>query len=212
MRIVTISDTHLRHNIVVPDGDVLIHAGDLTMSGSIPEVIEATHWLHRLPHKYKVVVAGNHDWLFQLAPEKARSLMNGLVYLQDEEIMIEGYHIFGTPWQPAFLAWAFNVPRGRELQEKWKTIPDHIDILVVHGPPMYFQDSNGKEHVGSEELLERLLQINPLLVVCGHIHEGYGESYITLRDSNIHVVNACICDEKYRPVNQPIIIELEDRI
>src|SRR5687767_10507278 len=98
--IVCISDTHLQHNFSIPNGDFLVHAGDLTFSGDIKEVAKAATWLRGLPHKRKVVIAGNHDWLFQKEPTLAQTLMAGLTYLQDEAAEIDGIKFYGSPWQP----------------------------------------------------------------------------------------------------------------
>jgi len=37
--------------------------------------------------------------------------------------------------QPEFHGWAFNLPTGAALREKWNLIPDGIDVLITHGPP-----------------------------------------------------------------------------
>ena len=116
MRVVLVSDTHNRHAaIAVPDGDLLVHAGDATSRGTPQEVAAFNAWLLRLPHRHKVFIAGNHDFLFQQQPAQARALLAavpGLKYLEDEETTVEGLRIWGTPWQPWFYDWAFNLPRG----------------------------------------------------------------------------------------------------
>ncbi|KKU85756.1 MAG: hypothetical protein UY14_C0014G0001 [Parcubacteria group bacterium GW2011_GWA1_47_9] len=82
LRVVAISDTHEMHRqVVVPDGDVLVHAGDFTMSGTLPAIYEFNTWLGTLPHRHKVVVAGNHDWAFQRQPAQARALLTNATYL-----------------------------------------------------------------------------------------------------------------------------------
>ena len=69
--VVCISDTH-NSQPDVPDGDVLIHAGDLTQSGTLVEIERAVGWLRGLPHRYKIVVAGNHDLLLDPSFHSAR--------------------------------------------------------------------------------------------------------------------------------------------
>ena len=65
MRLVLISDTHGDHDhLTVPDGDVLIHAGDMTENGEVSEVRDFNRWLGTLPHKHKLVIAGNHAFLY----------------------------------------------------------------------------------------------------------------------------------------------------
>ncbi|MBV8136093.1 MAG: metallophosphoesterase, partial [Deltaproteobacteria bacterium] len=60
MRIVCISDTHGQHaKLSVPDGDVLIHAGDFMAFGDRPkEIVDFNQWLGKQPHRHKVVIAG----------------------------------------------------------------------------------------------------------------------------------------------------------
>lgn len=61
IRIVCLSDTHTHIPENVPDGDILIHAGDLTNAGSIAEIQKQVDWLSSLPHQEIVVISGNHD-------------------------------------------------------------------------------------------------------------------------------------------------------
>jgi Icc-related predicted phosphoesterase len=205
MRIVCISDTHnLSDGVAVPDGDVLLHAGDLTMMGSIDEVVRAHDWLAALPHPHKVVVAGNHDFLFERQPAAARDLMRELVYLEDEGAEIGGLAIWGSPWQPWFFDWAFNLERGPAIRAKWDLIPAGTDILVTHGPPRGHGDRTRRgDLVGCEDLLHVVARIEPALHVFGHIHEGYG----TTRSGSTLFVNASICDVSYRPVNAPVVVD-----
>ena len=123
MKIVCISDTHnCNEEIAVPDGDLLIHSGDATNSGSIAEVSAFLKWFASLPHRHKIFVAGNHDWLFERQNALARQMTEdaGITYLEDSAIEIEGLMIYGSPWQPRFFDWAFNLSRGAAMAAKWK--------------------------------------------------------------------------------------------
>ena len=101
MCIVCLSDTHSRHDrIRVPPGDVLVHAGDATMAGRVEEIAAFNHWLGALPHRHKILIAGNHDWLFETDPALAESLITNAVYLRDSCVTIEGVKFYGSPWQP----------------------------------------------------------------------------------------------------------------
>lgn len=197
MKIVCISDTHgMLSRIDVPDGDVLIHAGDGTMGGQGKEIKRWRRDLEALPHEHKIVIAGNHDRKFEKDPERARALLgDGVIYLQDSGVEIDGLEFWGCPWTPPFgHGWAFNsadppMPYGRP------------DVLITHGPPrgtLDFVPSGGS--VGCPRWAEWIAKHPPLLHVFGHIHEGYG------RDG-IHV-NASVVDERYNPVNAPIVVEL----
>lgn len=207
MRIVCLSDTHTRHKrIEVPSGDILIHAGDFTGRGEVWELKNFFDWFSKLPHKHKIFIAGNHDISFEEIPEVARSFIPpSVIYLQDSQTVAEGLRIYGAPWQPRFLNWAFNVDRGL-LWKKWAKIPEGIDILVTHGPPSeglggVLEDG---EDVGDEELLERIKVVKPRLHVSGHIHCGNGkrEKY------GVTFVNAAICTEEYQPTQKPIVVDL----
>jgi Icc-related predicted phosphoesterase len=209
MRIVCLSDTHnLAEHGVLPDGDLLIHAGDLTMGGTHEEVCRAHAWLARLPHRHKIVIAGNHDFLFERQPASARSLMREVVYVEDEQVEIDGLRIWGSPWQPWFFDWAFNLARGPAIRAKWDLIPSGIDILVTHGPPAGHGDLTDRgERVGCADLLVAVRRILPRLHVFGHVHEGYGTTW----ERGTLCVNASVCDRHYRPVNEPVVVDWPPR-
>jgi predicted phosphohydrolase len=135
-----------------------------------------TRWLRSLPHRHKVVIAGNHDFLVQEKSAEARPLFEGLTYLEDEEAVIDGVRIWGSPWQPWFHQWAFNLHRGADLDAKWKLIPEGIDVLVTHGPPAGMGDKcwDGRR-VGCDDLLRHLGRVKPKVHLFGHIHEDRGE-------------------------------------
>lgn len=216
MRVVVISDTHNRHERLgeLPEGDVLVHCGDATGSGHLKEVAKFLEWFAGQPHKYKVLIAGNHDWLFQKDPLVAQSLVMGykdsIYYLEDSSAMIEGVLFYGSPWQPWFCDWAFNLERGPELAKKWAQIPTKTEFLITHGPPKGILDAcNDGEVVGCWDLLERVKIVVPAIHAFGHIHEGYG-SQVRVETGRTLFVNASICDRSYKPVNLPI--ELEKRV
>jgi predicted phosphodiesterase len=206
MRIVCLSDTHdLHRELAVPDGDLLLHAGDATMKGTPWQIEAFDRWLGTLPHPHKIVIAGNHDWAFQRTPAAARGLIRNARYLEDEETTVAGLRIWGSPWQPWFFDWAFNLERGPAIAAKWVLIPDGIDVLVTHGPPLGILDRTSRgEDVGCADLLAAVQRVKPKLHVFGHIHEGYG----TVDRDGTRFVNASNCTERYRPVQPPIVVDL----
>lgn len=207
VRIVALSDTHSRHQgLRVPDGDILIHAGDATMMGTVPEVAAFNQWLGRLPHKRKILCAGNHDWLFERQPALARSMITNAMYAQDELIETMGLRFYLSPWQPRFFDWAFNLDRGEALRRKWDMIPDDIDVLVTHGPPLGILDLTPRgEHAGCADLLTAVRRVRPKLHIFGHIHHSYG----AVTEGGTQFMNACICTENYRPDNAPLVADLK---
>ena len=176
-RIVAVADTHNEHErLSIPEGDVFVHAGDLTGRGTLPELERVADWLRSLPHAHKVVIAGNHDFGLQRNPAMARPLFHGLTFLEDGEATVAGLRIWGSPWQPWFHDWAFNARRGPEIDAKWQLIPEGIDVLVTHGPPLGYGDRvHLGERVGCADLLRQLTRVHPRLHLFGHIHEDRGE-------------------------------------
>jgi predicted phosphohydrolase len=177
MRIVAVADTHLFHEeLAVPEGDVFVHAGDMCRAGTREELVLAASWIASLPHATKIVVPGNHDWFFAEQEETARALLGPTVtVLLDSGATIEGLSFWGSPWQPAFNDWAFNLPRGRPLAEKWALIPSATDVLITHGPPDGIGDhSSTGGRQGCKDLLERVNAVRPRLHLFGHIHEDGG--------------------------------------
>lgn len=193
MKIVCISDTHMLHDqLVMPEGDVLIHSGDFTNSGTIAEVENFARWLAKQPYAIKVVVPGNHDEAFDRRISslerfyKVQGLIEdigGAVLLIDN-LLITGLpeigpsiKIYGTPWSKLYGDWAF-MDDDAKLMGKWNRIPPNLDILVVHGPPKDILDKTYHgHHEGSDTLklhLETMGAERPSLVVFGHIHESHG--------------------------------------
>lgn len=236
MRIVIISDTHGMHDAKLFNKDlrsaidpnqynVLIHAGDISGTGKINQVSSFMYWFMNLKgFDDKIFIAGNHDmsfestykpkpdWLTHLLHEENLS-QSDCVYLEDSEYIIElpefsrPIKIYGSPWQPEFCNWGFNLPRnGSELEEKWNLIPDDTDILITHCPPYQILDSivPGSIPLGCEKLKERIDQLNLLVNAFGHIHGGANITYI----KNTLYVNASICDEAYLPINKPVIVDI----
>lgn len=221
-RLVCISDTHTRTNFQVPDGDVLIHSGDATFRGDYSEVWDFARWYGEFPHEHKIFVAGNHDWGFEKQPEIFRKMMsdNNITYLQDSGMEIRGLIFYGSPWQPEFGGWAFNLSRFEgELTHKWAIIPDDTNVLITHGPPKGILDltagydcmtPSGVDHepperVGCWDLTERVRKLKSLRAhIFGHIHHSYGKEVI----DGVTYLNSSICNEQYKAVNAPHVIDV----
>jgi Icc-related predicted phosphoesterase len=207
MKIVCISDTHSLHNrMEIPDGDLLIHAGDVSSRGGMTEIADFNEWLGTLPHPHKVMIAGNHDFGFERYPKEAKALISNAKYLRDSGITIEGLKIWGSPIQPWFYDWAFNRQRGKDIRKHWDLIPTDTDILITHGPPFgILDDTDRGEKVGCEDLIDIIQnRVRPRLHVFGHIHEAYGQKQV----KETLFINASMVNLAYRPVNQAIVVEI----
>ena len=215
MKLVLISDTHGQHRkFTTPEGDVLIHAGDFMHSGrDMREIVDFASWLHDQPHAFKILVAGNHDILFEthrdLAMGALKTSCPEVHYLENGSCQFQGLKFWGSPVQPEFNDWAFNVKRGREIKKYWDMIPDDTDVLITHGPPWGLLDQirpgREVEHLGCGELLKAVRRIKPKLHVFGHIHGGYG----TFKKGPTQFVNASLLNEAYKPVNAPIVVDFQ---
>merc|ERR1712154_604348 len=139
------------------------------------------------------------------------------VYLEDEAVRVLGLNLYGTPWTPSFgrLQWAFQAKRGgKRLERIWRRIPDDVDILISHAPPLMHGDlaeSDGdgdedivREHQGEQHLLRRVREIGTVQFhVFAHIHEGYGASKEEGLDTVF--VNTAMLDRHYQELNKPIM-------
>ena len=200
MKIICTSDTHGRHNLLnVPEGDVFIHAGDFTMVGAEEEVRSFSNFLKKLPHKYKIVIAGNHDVSFETNPVDAKSwLDNSCIYLESDGIEIEGVKFWGSPWTPWISdRWAFQ-GTTKQLSQEWQKIPTETDVLITHTPPNSILDklAHNGAHIGSADLTTRsLLVVKPKIHIFGHIHESSG---IENKGETLFI-NASMLNERYEP-------------
>lgn len=205
MKIVAISDTHCKHReLILPQADMIIHAGDISSIGKESEVKDFLNWYADLDYKYKLFIAGNHDYFFEIAEQEviSNTIPETIIYLNDSGIVIEGIKIWGSPVQPWFYNWAFNKQRGKEISEHWKLIPKDTDILITHGPPYGILDKNtyGKK-VGCIDLLHKIQKTKIKKHIFGHIHEGYG----LFSDNKRSYINASVVNSAYQLVNRPVV-------
>ena len=193
------------------EADMIIHSGDVSMRGTEFEVENFLKWYSALPYKYKILISGNHDFLFENQRTIAQELIArypSIKYLESSEVVIEGIKIYGEPRQPWFHNWAFNVQRGEAIKKYWDAIPDDVDILITHGPPKGILDMTmGGEQVGCEDLLHRIWALkNVKLCQFGHIHEHAGYEFI----NGVHFVNASVLNLRYQLQNRPMIFEIDE--
>lgn len=233
LKVVFISDTHGQHrSIEIPACDVLVFAGDYTDVGDSVSFVDFYDWLMEQDQcEHKIFIEGNHE-LMADAGENVRKFKQTAPYdgwstylraiapafqdhnihrLHDSSVTIEGVKFWGSPTTLAFYNWAFN-KKLDELQEYWEQIPEDVDVLITHGPPLGKRDRciNG-HHAGDPHLLMKILQLRPKVHVFGHIHEGAGTKVVCDvegEDSTL-CINASVLDENYNIKNEPFVLHME---
>ena len=214
LRLVCISDTHNQlQNVEVPDGDILIHSGDLTNGGTLQEMATQLTFFGQLPHKIKLYVSGNHDFLAQEFPNVVNDMCkeHGITLLNNKAKTINGIKFYGNPTTPLFGGWAFMVKRDSpEMEQVWKQIPSNTNVLITHGPAYGKLDFlPGAGHLGCEKLASRIVKLNHLLLhQFGHIHFRAGVEVV----ENTWFANASTCGENYAPTNLPIVFDLNTEL
>jgi Icc-related predicted phosphoesterase len=192
---------------ILGSGDILVHAGDSTSMGQKHEIEQFLKWFSNTDFEHKIFIAGNHDFGFEKETDIDQQFKDlGVTYLFDNDITIDGIKFYGSPWQPEFYNWAFNLPRGEELAAKWEKIPDDVDILITHGPAYGILDyAPIGGHVGCEELYRKIVEVKPKIHVCGHIHDSYGQKSM----GGIEFLNASTLNDRYEYAHKPIVMEYD---
>lgn len=226
-RFVLMSDTHGRHRDLGPPprGDVLIHGGDFTRSGEKSSVQDLSSFFGAYqssnPEAEILCIAGNHEVTFdephyeevwsrfhlkRLDDATTRAALTNCVYLKDEAHTTKcgGLKVYGSPWQPEFFDWGFNLPRGEPCREKWEAIPSDTDVLITHGPPLGRGDlCSGGTRAGCVDLLKEVQdRVRPRLHVFGHIHEDAG----IWSDGTTMFVNASNVNSGQQTGDQPYVV------
>jgi len=190
LRFIVMSDTHWKHHVMtIPDGDVLVHCGDMFLKGgSESQLTKFLNFFSQQPHRVKIMVGGNHDLILEtLGKERIKEMCEacGVIYLENDAVEVEGFKIFGTPF--SFLSRtnnsAFQSPSANQVLSQ---IPNDIHILVSH---------------------QALKDVKCRLNLCGHIHARRGFQQRN-RDGKV-TINAAICDGRFRPLNTAFVVDLK---
>jgi predicted phosphohydrolase len=201
---VCIADTHeLHRELIVPDGDLLIHAGDFTFFSRRPSMLrDFDDWLGELPHRYKIVVPGNHEYLLE-EPRNRAAIMNAEL-LVGSGVEVAGLKIWGSPVTPLY-GGAFSLSSADDRGRHWAQIPTGTDILITHGPPKGILDREAPEEpsAGCPELALAVVRTRPRLHVFGHLHGGYG----VLRTPGTVFINASVYQDGGLE-HSPIVLEI----
>lgn len=199
LRIVIVSDTHERHNLVtLPPGDVLLHCGDILQSSSLTSLTRGrrcledfNQWLAEQPCKEKVVIGGNHDYALEKLGKSAEEVLSNAVLLQDSaiDLPVSGLRVYGN---------GFSV--GTSHNRAWQTATPEVSIDQAKDADIVMTHS-------LNQAMKKALKdagVKARLWAFGHVHKAHGVSL----DQQMLLVNAAINDEKYRPWQPPVVVDL----
>ena len=208
MRIICVSDSHeLHRELVVPPGDMLIHAGDLTFFSKRRSMIrDFNDWLGELQHRYKVVIPGNHEFAFE-QDARVRDEITNAILLINESAEVGSHVVWGSPITPMY-GGAFGLSAPKDRIRLYRTIPANAEILITHTPPYGVLDvpPDSTEHAGCPELRNAVERLRPRLHVFGHIHGAYGR--VSIADTIF--VNAALFGELGDMEYPPIVVNIPD--
>jgi len=205
MKLVCIADTHTRENqLHIPYGDVLVHAGDFSETGTFRETKAFLIWFANQKHPHKILVPGNHDFYLQKEHcEKLKPYLERIHLLINKSTIINEYYFWGSPNTSLGNKWAFGL-NSDEIEEHWKKIPHKANIIITHNPPYDILDHTKNNRVGCPYLRRKIEQVKPNYHIFGHAHDNYGK--IKLGETTF--INATSFDAKYTTPNSPITIDL----
>jgi Icc-related predicted phosphoesterase len=204
MNTMFISDTHGQHDaMLLPRGNMIIHAGNVTRNGTELEVRDFLQWFSHLNYNHKIFIAGSSDLFFEEEPERARDLIpSGVTYLEESGIEIEGFKIWGSPYNSYNHGGAFSRNKD-EICVHWDKIPGNTDMVVIHTPAYGVLDENARgEHEGCKDLMRRLVRVEPKYFICGHQHGARGCEY----HYGIHFINASITNDEFEIMHKPVFM------
>ena len=129
------------------------------------EIYDFNEWIGKLPHKYKIIIGGNHEILFNwFTIYEIQKVFTNAIYLQDSEINIYGINFYGIPWTNS-RNMAFSLSNDKESKYVFKNIPNNTNILITHSPPLNIFDLASR---GSKNIQNKICNI------CNEKHDGYG--------------------------------------
>ena len=207
VRIVCISDTHEWHReLSLPDGDLLIHAGDFTFWNHASKIRDFNLWLGEQRFRYKVVIPGNHDRVFNQDP-RCRAMITNAILLINESVTVWGLNIWGSPVTCDDAAYGHT--KRDERAKLYASIPEDTHVLITHGPPFGILDREPESHMrqGCTELRLAVMRLQPRLHVFGHVHGGYG----TYQNETTIFVNCALLGLAGDLENAPILLDISRR-
>lgn len=206
MKCVCTSDTHLREP-KLPDGDILIHAGDACNIGTIQEFRRFLRWFWRLPHLHKIFVPGNHDRYVYDFQDAARRMCEdrGIRLVIDEPVVINRISFYGYPWTPIYgKTCGFMHPPDKYPSALARLMPLLPDVLITHGPPAGILDRCPLP-IGCPYLWDTVKMKQPPIHIFGHVHpESGGRRRVEWGSRSTIFANVCATKDGWLPADSPV--------
>lgn len=155
-KVFAFADTHgmYRKLEVPPQADILICAGDACEGFNPADQHDFFNWYGSLPAAFRVFVPGNHDRIFDRAPEVARWLVpEGVTLLENGGLEYDGILFYSVPARPYL--------------KSPLAIPEDVDFLITHGPAYGYLDRG----LGCKNLYLSIASARPKYHIFGHVHE-----------------------------------------
>ena len=224
MKIVAISDLHGNLPTIEEVAIIYCIAGDIMPLNIQSNDRKCRKWLkeefipwaNNLPCSHVVLIAGNHDFVFQRMEKEAIDAIfedSKVIYLENSGVQLEGLNIFGTPWCHQFGHWAFMTDDD-SLVELFNDIPENVDILLTHDAPygtsdILFQNTawNIGEHIGCVPLRDAIIEKKPKIVLHGHLHSTNHKKEVLVESD---VYNVSLLDENYDLIYDPLILDVNE--
>eukprot|EP01063_Lacrimia_lanifica_P035814 TRINITY_DN6929_c0_g1_i2.p1 TRINITY_DN6929_c0_g1~~TRINITY_DN6929_c0_g1_i2.p1 ORF type:complete len:611 (+),score=220.23 TRINITY_DN6929_c0_g1_i2:66-1898(+) len=237
-RVVCISDTHNEHErIQLPDGDVLVHAGDVLTESGKRYVTRNKHgalvkydgagtalyrrfaqWFTAQPHGHKVMVGGNHDWIFQaLGTQATQDVLDAaakasphpkqsVAYLVHEHAVAptgmdgKGFKVFGSP----YAHWGSQNDAFKLRDPDFSVMEEGTHMFVTHMPALLPKD-HGSRLREDPDMVAAVERCGTLLHVSGHCHWAHGayHSAKAVKTKETPYVIASICDSQWTFFESP---------
>lgn len=215
MNIYHISDTHQQEkSLIIPDVksiDVMVHTGDATNHRNPlfneEEFYKFIDWYKRIYVEHKIYVAGNHSSFIYHNKKEARKALEreNIIYLDKEEVTIDGVKFYGDPTSPNFGNWFYMADRSK-MWKHWALVPDDVNVLLTHTPPkgvldLSYNRDGYLEFCGCMSLYKKCQELGLLKAVCyGHIHDSrqiQTNHGVYIKDGIQYSNAACVTDGRF---------------
>ncbi len=200
LKVVMLSDTYgLHEQVEVPDGDVIIHAGNFSPYGEHhgdTAYKSFIKWFTKLPHKHKIFAPGKDDSCSYNIRNIYKMLNDNSHFIHNNDVQIDTT-VIQSAYESSYNSYQVQVPVNwieifkqqqeiiNRLEKSWSEALSYVNILITNHAPWGILD-NGK---GCQVLAERVKKSRPDF----HVFSGTCAEYGITKLGNTTYINASIC-------------------